>query len=424
MKFFRVIAPLVFILLSLAISIFHSSALARPLQDAAISGNIAQVKHLLSKGVKVDAKDEKYGATALHWAAVKGHKDIAKLLLTKGANVNVKNRGGDMPLHLSVAFCHKEVAELLIANGADVNETRKEGSSPLHTAIERCSKTMIEFLISKGAKIDAQVKYGQMRGQTPLYRAAAKNLEGMAALLLSKNANPNISNKDGDTPLHIAAAYGYKDMVELLIAKGANVNARSNDGTTPLDFAAQQGHQDVVEILSAVKSSKAVEFETHTERSFSIIYPNNWRKLSKSEIELISRGMEGDKPIFAVQSPEGGSLSVIVTKARREVIDKYKEQPKDALKKQYALFVGETMPIGFKRQSETFLSIEGETALETVFQMPPMQGIVFIQKHVCLVKGDKAFLLSTTAKSDRFVDKNRKYFVPMIQSFKTLQEHR
>lgn len=421
MNFCKVIAPLVLILLSLAISIFYSSALAGPLQDAAISGNIEQVKHLLSKGVNVDAKDEKHGATALHWAAVKGHKDVAKLLLTRGANVNAKNRGGDMPLHLAVAFCHKEVAELLIANGADVNETRKEGSSPLHLAAERCSKAMVEFLISKEAKIDAQVKYGQMRGQTPLYRAVGKNLKGVAALLLSKNANPNISNKDGDTPLHIAATYGYKDMVELLIAKGANVNARNNDGTTPLDFAAQQGHQDVANILGAAKSSKAVEFETHTERSFSIIYPKNWHVLSKREIETISRGTQGDKPIFAVQSPEGGSLSVIVTKARKEVIDKYKKQRKGALRKQYALFVGETMPRGFKRQSETFLSIEGETALETVFQMPPMQGIVFIQKHVCLVRGDKAFLLSATAKSDRFLDKDRKYFAPMIQSFNTLK---
>jgi ankyrin repeat protein len=418
MKKFKVITSLAIFLSILVVIIFQSLALAGSLQDAARSGNIEQIKNLLSNGIKVDAKDEKYGATALHWAAVKGHKDIAKLLLTKSANVNMKNTGGDMPLHLAVAFCHKEVAEILITYGADVNETRKEGSSPLHTAVERCSKTMVEFLISKGANINAQVKYGQMRGQTPLYRAAGKNLQSMAALLVSKNANPNISNKDGDTPLHVAAAHGYKNLVELLIAKGADVNAKSNDGTTPFDFAIQQDHNDVAHLLSAAKSTNTVEFESYADRFFSIIYPKNWKMLSKREIKMISENMEGDAPSFSVVDTEGSSLSVIVTDAPKEVIEKYEKQPKNALKKQYALFVGDKMPKGFKRQSEAFLSNEGQTALETVFRMPPMNGIIFAQKHVCFVIGEKAFLISSTAKSDRFSEKDRKYFVHMIGSFK------
>ena len=33
-----------------------------------------------------------YGSTALHYAAMYGHIDVARLLLDKGADVNIENR--------------------------------------------------------------------------------------------------------------------------------------------------------------------------------------------------------------------------------------------------------------------------------------------------------------------------------------------
>lgn len=48
---------------------------------------------LLASGARVNSSDIDYGASVLHWAAVKGRKETVKLLLEKGASVTAPNLG-------------------------------------------------------------------------------------------------------------------------------------------------------------------------------------------------------------------------------------------------------------------------------------------------------------------------------------------
>ena len=68
------------------------------------------------------------GYTALHYAASNGKTEILKLLLSNGADVNAKNRDGNItPLFLANLEGHTEIIELLKKNGG---KTREElGSS-------------------------------------------------------------------------------------------------------------------------------------------------------------------------------------------------------------------------------------------------------------------------------------------------------
>jgi len=68
----------------------------------------------------VDAKDE-FGATPLHRAGWYGHKEIAELLIEKGADLNAKTKNGDTPLDHAVI--NKETATLLRKHGG---KTKKE----------------------------------------------------------------------------------------------------------------------------------------------------------------------------------------------------------------------------------------------------------------------------------------------------------
>ena len=60
--------------------------------------------------------------------------EIAKLLISKGVDVNAKDDVGWTPLHIAANVGHNEITELLIANGADVNAKGLHSKTPLHYA--------------------------------------------------------------------------------------------------------------------------------------------------------------------------------------------------------------------------------------------------------------------------------------------------
>jgi len=60
------------------------------------------------------------GLTLLHWAADRGHTDIARLLLNKDKDLlNKQDSDGQTALHYAASCGHKELVKLLIDMGAD-----------------------------------------------------------------------------------------------------------------------------------------------------------------------------------------------------------------------------------------------------------------------------------------------------------------
>ena len=92
------------------------------IHQVVFDGNIGAIKQHLDAGAEVDAKDDKFVGTFLHWAAAGGQKEIVELLIAKGADVNATDGDGDTALHLAGSTtASTAITELLISKGADVN---------------------------------------------------------------------------------------------------------------------------------------------------------------------------------------------------------------------------------------------------------------------------------------------------------------
>ena len=180
------------------------------------------VKLLLEKGADLNSKDNPYNRTPLSWAAEEGHETVVKLLLAKdGVDPDAKDKWGQTPLSWAARKGHEAVVRLLLA---------KDGVDP-----------------------DSKDKWGWK----PLARTAEKRHEAVVRLLLAKDGvDPDSKDNDwGQTPLLWAAEEGHEAVVRLLLAKdGVDPDAKANDGRTPLSWAAVMGHNAVVKLLQSRKS--------------------------------------------------------------------------------------------------------------------------------------------------------------------------
>ncbi|MBX7150367.1 ankyrin repeat domain-containing protein [bacterium] len=103
------------------------------------------------------------GFAALHLAAYFGHKEIAKFLLSQGADPKSSSRNPMQvhPIHSAAAARHLAIVAMLIENGADVNARQHGGYTPLHSAAANGQSDMIELLIQNGADIHARTDDGK-----------------------------------------------------------------------------------------------------------------------------------------------------------------------------------------------------------------------------------------------------------------------
>ncbi|MDP6527056.1 MAG: ankyrin repeat domain-containing protein, partial [Kiritimatiellia bacterium] len=111
----------------------------------------------VNAGGGLDDNGEPLLWTPLHHAAWGGHKEIAELLIAKGAEVDANHDGEGTPLH-NAAYGHKEIAELLIDEGADVNAKDDEGETPLDFAILVGRDEIADLLRKHGGKTGEELE--------------------------------------------------------------------------------------------------------------------------------------------------------------------------------------------------------------------------------------------------------------------------
>lgn len=87
---------------------------------------------------------------------------FVKHVVGKGADVSIKNNGGQTPLHIAAYFDCSAVASLFIKLHADINAQDNDGKTPLHIATEVESEEVEELLMDHGARTDIKDKNGKL----------------------------------------------------------------------------------------------------------------------------------------------------------------------------------------------------------------------------------------------------------------------
>ena len=118
--------------------------------------------------------------------------------------------GGDTGLHIAAAAYQTEIARRLISAGADVRARNRRGQEPLHYAAvggpgsatwnPPAQAATIACLIEAGADPNAV----DMDGVTPLHRAVRTRCAEAVQTLLAHGADPARKNKSGSTPMRLA----------------------------------------------------------------------------------------------------------------------------------------------------------------------------------------------------------------------------
>jgi uncharacterized protein len=156
--------------------------------DDIVLNRVDKLRQFLSKGGSPD----RYFNAAINANAI----DCVKLMIARGANVNLAGDEGVTPLMTSVRVSYRgtvEITELLIKKGANVNAKAGKGSTALMYA-------------SSGVAAHYEDNYVDV-----------------VRLLIKSGAKVNIKNQMGATPLSIAQEGKWKKIVAVLKKAGAKV---------------------------------------------------------------------------------------------------------------------------------------------------------------------------------------------------------
>ncbi|XP_061460813.1 transient receptor potential cation channel subfamily A member 1 [Rhineura floridana] len=191
--------------------------------------------------------------TLLHRAALFDHCELAEYLISMGAKIDSVDIEGRTPLLLATSCASWKIMNLLLSKGANVEIKDHLGRNFLHlTVLHPCGLKHLNEQVLKMKHIQDLVTDEDNEGCTPLHYACRQGVPLSVNSLLELNVSIHSKSRDKKSPLHFAASYGRINTCQRLLRDMEDtrlLNEGDKKGMTPLHLAAQNGHEKVVQFL-------------------------------------------------------------------------------------------------------------------------------------------------------------------------------
>lgn len=193
------------------------------------------------------------GWAAVHHACQNGHVGALRTLIRFGAELNIQNKDGQLPLHLAAFNGHVAIIDTLVFDyECDIRQEDSKGRTCFHHACTGGCETAVKTLVEKH-RFDPKEKDGH--GVSPIQMAALHGKSNIVTLLESTYGCSFM-----ESPSHFLAALlqyscqeGSISMLKLALKIGADPNQRIRpQGGSALHYACEHGHPLVIEHLTSL----------------------------------------------------------------------------------------------------------------------------------------------------------------------------
>jgi ankyrin repeat protein len=199
---------------NLIVAIGLSSAFAGSYEDffrALKEDDASAVRSLLQRGFDPNTPSPD-AVDGLFVALRDGSLKAANVLIDwPKTDVDKRTPKDETPLMMASLRGHLDIAKKLVAKGADVVKT---GWTPLHYAATNSHIPVMELLLEEHAYIDAE----SPNGTTPLMMAAMYGTTAAVKYLLEAGADPTVKNQLGMTAGDFASKANRPDSANLIAA--------------------------------------------------------------------------------------------------------------------------------------------------------------------------------------------------------------
>jgi ankyrin repeat protein len=291
-----------------------------PLHYAARAGCVACIDELVTGGADINSSDPS-GITPLVLALLNRNFDTAMRLIERGADVNRWDWWGRSPLFVAIELTQVpnssrgdlpsldqatgyDVAKALLERGANVNMRLKQqlplrnapndrghldgspdafvlaiGATPLHAAAKAGDEKEVRLLLEHGADVTARNVFGitpllaaagvghryAVLRETPILGAYKTGRDAMLTVKALHEAGASLDDVGistrrvgGMTAAHGAAQEGWSEVIEYLHEVGVAIDRPSEDDSTPRALALAAGHQDTVAVIDKLLGAAPV----------------------------------------------------------------------------------------------------------------------------------------------------------------------